>query len=137
MIGYYIHHHGAGHLVRARSICFAPMDSALAKLDPATVESLNTDSATLTTILTYHVVHGRIARDKIADIHNTASPPCPQARSPSQACPGPNSDASKELGPGTHPQVRPTAPQQPDRLANHTVPERHPGHLHSRIITVE
>ncbi|MGN2637897.1 fasciclin domain-containing protein [Nocardia takedensis] len=50
---------------------FAPVDSAFAKLDPATVESLKTDSATLTKILTYHVVPGRIAPDKIAGTHKT------------------------------------------------------------------
>lgn len=45
---------------------FAPVDEAFAALDPATVESLKTDSAALTTILTYHVVPGRIAPDDIA-----------------------------------------------------------------------
>ncbi|MEU4432734.1 fasciclin domain-containing protein [Nocardia rhamnosiphila] len=45
---------------------FAPVDDAFAALDPATVETLKTDSALLTTILTYHVVPGRIGPDKIA-----------------------------------------------------------------------
>ena len=45
---------------------FAPVDSAFAALDPATVESLKTDSATLNTILTYHALPGRIAPDDIA-----------------------------------------------------------------------
>ncbi|MCI2957934.1 fasciclin domain-containing protein [Agromyces atrinae] len=40
---------------------FAPVDDAFAKIDPATIESLKTDSATLTKILTYHVVPGQIA----------------------------------------------------------------------------
>ena len=35
---------------------FAPADDAFAKIDPATIEALKTDSATLTEILTYHVV---------------------------------------------------------------------------------
>lgn len=35
---------------------FAPTDDAFAKIDPATIESLKTDSATLTKILTYQVV---------------------------------------------------------------------------------
>ena len=39
---------------------FAPVDDAFAKIDPATIESLKTDSATLTKILTYHVVPGQL-----------------------------------------------------------------------------
>jgi uncharacterized surface protein with fasciclin (FAS1) repeats len=35
---------------------FAPVDDAFAKIDAATIDSLKTDSATLTKILTYHVV---------------------------------------------------------------------------------
>ncbi|WP_410877198.1 fasciclin domain-containing protein [Nocardia sp. A7] len=50
---------------------FAPVDSAFAKIDPATIESLKTDSATLTSILTYHVVPGRIAPQDIAGTHKT------------------------------------------------------------------
>ncbi|MFD3745324.1 fasciclin domain-containing protein [Nocardia sp. NPDC058633] len=50
---------------------FAPVDSAFAKIDPATVESLKTDSATLTEILTYHVVPGQIAPQSIAGTHKT------------------------------------------------------------------
>ncbi|MGW5441516.1 fasciclin domain-containing protein [Nocardia asteroides] len=50
---------------------FAPTDSAFAKIDPATIESLKTDSATLTKILTYHVVPGQIAPSKIAGTHKT------------------------------------------------------------------
>lgn len=50
---------------------FAPIDSAFAKIDPATIESLKTDSATLTKILTYHVVSGQIAPSKIAGTHKT------------------------------------------------------------------
>ncbi len=52
---------------------FAPVDAAFAKIDPATVEALKTDSATLTKILTYHVVPGQIAPDKIAGTHQTVA----------------------------------------------------------------
>jgi uncharacterized surface protein with fasciclin (FAS1) repeats len=50
---------------------FAPVDDAFAKIDPATIEALKTDSATLTTILTYHVVPGQVAPDDIAGTHTT------------------------------------------------------------------
>lgn len=50
---------------------FAPVDDAFTKIDPATIETLKTDSALLTTILTYHVVPGRIAPDAIAGSHQT------------------------------------------------------------------
>ncbi|MEU1956158.1 fasciclin domain-containing protein [Nocardia rhamnosiphila] len=50
---------------------FAPVDSAFAQIDPATLDSLKTDSATLTKILTYHVVPGRIAPADIAGTHAT------------------------------------------------------------------
>ncbi|WP_421735462.1 fasciclin domain-containing protein [Cellulomonas sp.] len=40
---------------------FAPVDDAFAKIDPATIESLKTDSATLSSILTYHVVPGQLS----------------------------------------------------------------------------
>ncbi|MEV6279821.1 fasciclin domain-containing protein [Nocardia sp. NPDC051832] len=50
---------------------FAPVDAAFAKVPPATIDTLKTDSATLTKILTYHVVPGRIAPDKIAGTHQT------------------------------------------------------------------
>ncbi len=50
---------------------FAPVDSAFAKIDPATIEALKTDSATLTSILTYHVVPGQIAPDDIDGTHTT------------------------------------------------------------------
>ncbi|MGC0365191.1 putative surface protein with fasciclin (FAS1) repeats [Rhodococcus sp. 27YEA15] len=51
---------------------FAPVDTAFAKIDPATIDSLKTDSATLTKILTYHVVPGQIAPDAIDGTHPTA-----------------------------------------------------------------
>ncbi|MGV9415599.1 fasciclin domain-containing protein [Nocardia sp. NPDC003693] len=50
---------------------FAPVDAAFAKIPAATIDSLKTDSATLTKILTYHVVPGQIAPDKIAGTHKT------------------------------------------------------------------
>ncbi|WP_169829227.1 fasciclin domain-containing protein [Agromyces aureus] len=50
---------------------FAPVDDAFAKIDPATIESLKTDSATLTSILTYHVVPGQLSPDEIAGMHTT------------------------------------------------------------------
>ncbi len=50
---------------------FAPVDSAFAKVDPATIETLKTDSALLTKILTYHVVPGQISPSKIDGMHAT------------------------------------------------------------------
>ena len=50
---------------------FAPVDDAFAKIDPATIEALKTDTATLTSILTYHVVPGQIAPDYIDGTHTT------------------------------------------------------------------
>ncbi|WP_164199125.1 fasciclin domain-containing protein [[Micrococcus luteus] ATCC 49442] len=50
---------------------FAPVDDAFAKIDAATIETLKTDDALLSKILTYHVVPGQIAPDKIAGTHAT------------------------------------------------------------------
>ena len=50
---------------------FAPVDDAFAAIDPATLESLKTDTATLTSILTYHVVPGQIEPADIAGTHTT------------------------------------------------------------------
>ncbi|GAB2680240.1 fasciclin domain-containing protein [Nocardia goodfellowii] len=50
---------------------FAPVDAAFAKIPAGTVDALKTDSATLTKILTYHVVPGRIAPDQIAGTQKT------------------------------------------------------------------
>lgn len=52
---------------------FAPVDDAFKKIPAATIDSLKTDAgaATLTKILTYHVVPGQIAPDKIAGTHKT------------------------------------------------------------------
>ncbi|WP_438822675.1 fasciclin domain-containing protein [Nocardia barduliensis] len=50
---------------------FAPVDDAFAKVDPATIETLKTDSAALNALLTYHVVPGRIGPGEIAGDHKT------------------------------------------------------------------
>lgn len=50
---------------------FAPVDDAFAKIDPATIETLKTDTALLTSILTYHVVPGQIEPADIAGTHTT------------------------------------------------------------------
>lgn len=50
---------------------FAPTDQAFAKIDPATINSLKTDSATLTKILTYHVVAGQASPSQVAGTHKT------------------------------------------------------------------
>jgi uncharacterized surface protein with fasciclin (FAS1) repeats len=52
---------------------FAPVDDAFAKIDPATIEVLKTDSALLTSILTYHVVPGQIMPDDIDGMHTTVN----------------------------------------------------------------
>jgi uncharacterized surface protein with fasciclin (FAS1) repeats len=45
---------------------FAPVDDAFAKIDAATIETLKTDAALLSSILTYHVVPGQIEPADIA-----------------------------------------------------------------------
>jgi uncharacterized surface protein with fasciclin (FAS1) repeats len=50
---------------------FAPTDDAFAKIDPATLETLKTDSDMLTNILTYHVVPGQAAPDQVVGEHVT------------------------------------------------------------------
>ncbi|NSX36564.1 fasciclin domain-containing protein [Pseudarthrobacter oxydans] len=50
---------------------FAPVDDAFAKIDAATIDTLKTDDALLSKILTYHVVPGQISPDKIAGTHTT------------------------------------------------------------------
>ncbi|MFI2283344.1 fasciclin domain-containing protein [Nocardia beijingensis] len=50
---------------------FAPVDAAFAKVDPATIETLKTDSPALTKLLTYHVVPGRVGPGDIAGDHKT------------------------------------------------------------------
>ena len=50
---------------------FAPTDDAFKKLPQSTIDSLKTDSDTLTKILTYHVVQGQASPDKVAGTHTT------------------------------------------------------------------
>lgn len=50
---------------------FAPTDEAFAKIDPATLETLKTDSDLLTNILTYHVVPGQAAPEAVVGEHAT------------------------------------------------------------------
>ncbi len=50
---------------------FAPVDEAFAALDPATIETLQTDSGMLTDILTYHVVPGELTIDDVAGTQTT------------------------------------------------------------------
>ncbi|RUP32338.1 MULTISPECIES: fasciclin domain-containing protein [Mycolicibacterium] len=50
---------------------FAPTDDAFKKLPAATLDSLKTDSATLTKILTYHVVPGQLSPAAVAGTHTT------------------------------------------------------------------
>jgi uncharacterized surface protein with fasciclin (FAS1) repeats len=52
---------------------FAPVDDAFAKIDPATIEVLKTDSDLLTSILTYHVVPGQIMPDDIDGMQTTVN----------------------------------------------------------------
>lgn len=51
---------------------FAPVDDAFAKIPAATIDGLKTDSATLTSILTYHVVPGQLSPSEIDGTHATA-----------------------------------------------------------------
>lgn len=50
---------------------FAPVDSAFAKINPATIDSLKTNSAELTKILTYHVIPGQLSPSQIDGTHKT------------------------------------------------------------------
>ena len=50
---------------------FAPTDDAFAKIDPAMIEKLKTDSDLLTKILTYHVVPGQASPAKVVGTHKT------------------------------------------------------------------
>lgn len=52
---------------------FAPVDDAFAKIDPATIEVLKTDSDLLSSILTYHVVPGQIEPADIVGTHTTVN----------------------------------------------------------------
>ena len=50
---------------------FAPTDDAFAKIDPATIDKLKTDSDLLTKILTYHVVPGQVSPSQVVGTHKT------------------------------------------------------------------
>jgi uncharacterized surface protein with fasciclin (FAS1) repeats len=50
---------------------FAPVDSAFAKIPAATLATLKTDDATLSKILTYHVVAGQLSPDQVDGSHAT------------------------------------------------------------------
>lgn len=50
---------------------FAPTDDAFAKVDQATMDKLATDADLLTTILTHHVIEGKINPDEIDGTHTT------------------------------------------------------------------
>jgi len=54
---------------------FAPVDEAFAKLPDETVKTLGTPEGakTLTSVLTYHVVAGQLAPDKVAGTHKTVN----------------------------------------------------------------
>ncbi|MFP3579610.1 fasciclin domain-containing protein [Arthrobacter sp. SIMBA_036] len=49
----------------------APVDSAFAKIDPATIATLKTDDALLSKILTYHVIPGQLTPDQMVGTHKT------------------------------------------------------------------
>ena len=51
---------------------FAPVDSAFAKVDAATMTTLTTDSALLSKILTYHVVPGKLSPAEVVGTLTTA-----------------------------------------------------------------
>ena len=57
--------------VRSRLRIPAPVDAAFAKVDPATIDTLKTDSALLTTALTYHVVPSQAAPAYVVGDHET------------------------------------------------------------------
>ncbi len=50
---------------------FAPTDAAFAKIPTTTIDGLKTDSQMLTSILTYHVVPGRLTPDQVTGPHRT------------------------------------------------------------------
>ena len=51
---------------------FAPVDSAFAKIDAATMTTLTTDSALLSKILTYHVIPGQLSPSEVVGTLTTA-----------------------------------------------------------------
>jgi uncharacterized surface protein with fasciclin (FAS1) repeats len=50
---------------------FAPVDDAFAEIDAATIETLQTDSELLTSILTYHVVPGQLSPEEVVGTQTT------------------------------------------------------------------
>jgi uncharacterized surface protein with fasciclin (FAS1) repeats len=50
---------------------FAPTDAAFAKIDPAIIDKLKTDSNLLSSILTYHVVPGQASPAQVTGMHKT------------------------------------------------------------------
>jgi uncharacterized surface protein with fasciclin (FAS1) repeats len=50
---------------------FAPANAAFEKIPPKTLKAVLADKKTLTDILTYHVVPGRLAPDQLAGSHKT------------------------------------------------------------------
>jgi len=50
---------------------FAPVDSAFAAIDATTMSSLKTDAASLTKILTYHVVPGQLSPSAVVGTQTT------------------------------------------------------------------
>jgi uncharacterized surface protein with fasciclin (FAS1) repeats len=50
---------------------FAPTDDAFAKIPKADLDKVLADQATLTKVLTYHVVPGRLAPEQLAGTHKT------------------------------------------------------------------
>ena len=52
---------------------FAPTDDAFKKIDPATLETLKTDAPLLSSILTYHVIPGRLSPAQVVGTHQTVN----------------------------------------------------------------
>ena len=50
---------------------FAPVDTAFAKVDAATLAKLKTDPSLLTKVLTYHVVPGQLSLEQVSGVHTT------------------------------------------------------------------
>jgi uncharacterized surface protein with fasciclin (FAS1) repeats len=50
---------------------FAPTDDAFAKIPKATLDKVLADKATLTKILTHHVIAGKLSPDQLAGEHKT------------------------------------------------------------------
>lgn len=50
---------------------FAPTDDAFAKIPPKTLKAVLEDQKTLTTILTHHVIAGKLSPDQLAGEHET------------------------------------------------------------------